>query len=311
MARQYNWCLYACCNQHQLYSPATHPLASFSTLSGSWVLRELGHPLGTHQGCGVVGEQGDKQRQVKTLCGRGGLSFTVIQVPVRLKEREGEVAWRTLAFICLPPTPTYHRQWLAGWWLLSGRMGTGGDITVSVRHICFAVAEHCSVILPSKKSIDRLIPYHEWAGRSSVPCSRILWHDMWLLIGFWPLYILGTLWCFYHQHWMHWKPLTVCFRNDKQRLGFGVVKPGIWQLQSSFSGLRGFIVSPYVSDKPLLFINDNKTNFVMFLSLHSSSSLCLSYVFKKINLFRKFSLWINVSSIINCFHTIGGFNIML
>lgn len=49
--------------------------------------------------------------------------------PVRLKEREGEVVWCTLALICLPFHPTYHRQW----WMVSGRMGTGGDIPATVR----------------------------------------------------------------------------------------------------------------------------------------------------------------------------------
>lgn len=52
--------------------------------------------------------------------------------PVRLKEREGEAAWRALMLIRLPPLtpPITDNGWLAGCLLVRGRMGTG-DKTVT------------------------------------------------------------------------------------------------------------------------------------------------------------------------------------
>lgn len=43
-----------------------------------------------------------------------------------------------------PPPPIIDNGWLAGG-LASGRMGTGGDITATVRYIYFVVAVHCSM----------------------------------------------------------------------------------------------------------------------------------------------------------------------
>lgn len=85
-----------------------HP--SFSSngrpLSTSCVLKELGHPSGTHLGGGGAEGRGAG----KTVAGQMVLwpGRTIIYCnsgPVRLKEREGEVAWRALTLICLSPHP--------------------------------------------------------------------------------------------------------------------------------------------------------------------------------------------------------------
>lgn len=132
------WYLYTCCKQHQLsYTPATHPQASFSTLSppplffsketipcwqsspkGAWP--PMGDPLG---GGGVGGRAARETaagqialwpRRAIIYCNSG---------PVRLKEREGEVAWRALALICLSPHPHLSQTmaaWLGGGWWVGG-----------------------------------------------------------------------------------------------------------------------------------------------------------------------------------------------
>lgn len=84
-----------------------HP--SFSSngrpLSTSCVLKELGHPSGTHLGGEAEGGGAGKTVAGQMVLWPGRTIIYCNSGPVRLKEREGEVAWRALTLICLSPTP--------------------------------------------------------------------------------------------------------------------------------------------------------------------------------------------------------------
>lgn len=84
-------------------------------LSTSCVLEELGHPSGTHLGGEAEGRGAGKTVAGQMVLWPGRTIIYCNSGPVRLKEREGEVAWRALTLICLSPptpssTPTHHRQ---------------------------------------------------------------------------------------------------------------------------------------------------------------------------------------------------------
>lgn len=89
-----------------------------------------------------VGER-ERRWQVKWFCGRGGLSFTVIQALSGW--RRGKVKWRGAPWhssVSPPPPPPITDNSCAVWWLLSGRMGAGDK---SVTYIYFLLEDHASV----------------------------------------------------------------------------------------------------------------------------------------------------------------------
>lgn len=112
-----------------------HP--SFSSngrpLSTSCVLKELGHPSGTHLGGEAEGRGAGKTVAGQMVLWPGRTIIYCNSGPVRLKEREGEVAWRALILICLPPTPPLPLpppiidNSCAVWWLVRGEDGCWGE----------------------------------------------------------------------------------------------------------------------------------------------------------------------------------------
>lgn len=131
--------------------------------------------LATHRGPIKVGggrQQGGRQRQVKSLCGRGGLSFTVIQVLSGW--RRGKVKWRGAPWLSSvsPRTPPITGNgWLGG----DLRVGGGvGNIAATVRYVYFAGAEYYSLsFLPLTYFIDCVAHYTVRGGDG---CSFETWN---------------------------------------------------------------------------------------------------------------------------------------
>lgn len=111
-------------SQNRLSRPhLPHPLCQLGP-EGAWP--PIGDPLGAGGagwGGGDKGGGGGEIAERKTMAGQiaSWPRRAIIYCnsgPVRLKEREGEVAWRALPLIrLLPPTPPItHNGWLSGGW---------------------------------------------------------------------------------------------------------------------------------------------------------------------------------------------------
>lgn len=87
------------CRLHPSFSSNGRPLST------SCVLKELGHPSGTHLGGEAEGRGAGKTVAGQMVLWPGRTIIYCNSGPVRLKEREGEVAWRALTLICLSPHP--------------------------------------------------------------------------------------------------------------------------------------------------------------------------------------------------------------